>query len=133
MAQFIRYVITGSCVYWIQIFLIVVLTEMFGLWYNTSFIIALCVGWISSFFVHKYITFRCKKLKNIMMVYFLLVLLAIYALWFGLQYVLTLYFPAHYMITLIASSLPSSLIGYIINKRYIFKKQESILYDNKYL
>ena len=64
MKKFIRYVMFGSIIYWIQIILTGLITEITGLWHVYSFLISLLLGWGASFFVHKHLTFQAKNLEN---------------------------------------------------------------------
>jgi len=127
MVQFIRYVIVGSSIYWIQVLLTVGLTEVLGMNYIHSFLISLLLGWVSSFFIHKHITFQCKNVENKRLILFLFVLLITYAGWYGLSIWLHTSFEAlPYMINMIASSLPFSLFGYYMCKKHIFKDTTEI-------
>lgn len=127
MVQFIRYVIVGSSIYWVQVLLTVALTEFFSIGYMHSFLISLLFGWVLSFFIHKHITFQCKNIDNKRLVLFLFVLLITYAGWYGLSFLLHSSFKnLPYMVNLIASSLPFSLFGYYMCKKHIFKDAADI-------
>ncbi|MBT4824218.1 hypothetical protein HN695_04435 [Candidatus Woesearchaeota archaeon] len=122
MKQFIRYAVFGSVIYWIQIILTTLITEITGLWHLYSFLISLFLGWSASFFVHKHLTFKAKDINNTKFFIFILVLFAMYTIWFGLNYVLHLFITKYYVIVIIVSSIPSSLLGYYLNRYIVFKK-----------
>lgn len=121
MKKFIRYVMFGSSIYWAQIVFTGLITELTGLWHVYSFLITLLLGWSASFFVHKYLTFQAKDIKNTKFFIFVLVLFAMYTIWFGLNYLLQLFIPKYYLLVIIGSSLPSSLLGYYLNRYIVFK------------
>ncbi|MBT4540407.1 hypothetical protein HOC35_02745 [Candidatus Woesearchaeota archaeon] len=121
MKKFIRYVMFGSIIYWIQIILTGLITEITGLWHVYSFLISLLLGWGASFFVHKHLTFQAKNLENTKFFIFILVLFTIYTMWFGMNYIFQLLIPKYYLLVIIGSSIPSGLLGYYLNRSFVFK------------
>ena len=121
MSQFIRYAVGGSIIYWAEVFLTVTITELTGLWFIYSFLISLVLGLVALFFFHKHITFECRSIKNITVLYFIIVTLMVYVGWFTTSYVLHALITTHYLFVMIGSSLPFSLAGYFVNKLWIFR------------
>jgi len=89
MKKFIRYVMFGSIIYWIQIILTGLITEITGLWHVYSFLISLLLGWGASFFVHKHLTFQAKNLENTKFFIFSFIYNIHYVVWYELYFSIT--------------------------------------------
>ncbi|MFH1440002.1 MAG: GtrA family protein [Candidatus Woesearchaeota archaeon] len=121
MSKFLKYVIGGTLIYWVEVFLTATITEISGLWFIYSFMISLVCGMIMLFYFHKHVTFECKKDKNATFAYFILITLFVYTGWFFTSYVVHTIYPTHYLLSIIVSSMPFSLLGYYLNKRFVFE------------
>lgn len=120
MSKFLKYSAGGTLVYWIEILLTVTITELTKVWFMYAFLISLMIGLFLLYFYHKYVTFECHAHKDYQFLLFFLVTFFIYAGWYTVSYFGHMYISTHYITVVIVSSVPFSLLGYFINKNYIF-------------
>ena len=121
MSKFLKYSAGGTLVYWIEILLTVTITELTNVWFMYAFLISLMIGLFLLYFYHKYVTFEFHVHKDYQFLLVFLVTLFIYAGWYTVSYFGHIYISTHYLAVVILSSAPFSLLGYCINKNYIFK------------
>ena len=63
--QIIRYIISGGIAAVVDLILLYILTDVFGIWYLFSATLAFCVTFFVSFFLQKYWTFRDRAKEKI--------------------------------------------------------------------
>lgn len=122
MSTFVKYCIGGTLAYCFEIILTFFITEKTGIWFMDAFLISLLFGLVFLFYFHKNITFKSKiHYQKRMFIYFLLVAFFIYLGWYLLSYLVNSFINYHYLLKLVVASVPLSLLGYFINRKYIFR------------
>lgn len=120
--RILRYVISGLSATSVNIFVIYVATDLLGIWYIMSSVIAFTLGVCVSFCLQKFWTFKNDSVVHIrrqMVLYFVLALFAI-SLNAIIVYVEVQFLGIQYVLAQIISSAILACINFFIYKKIIF-------------
>lgn len=123
----VKYMFSGGTAALVNLLFLYILTDIFGIWYLTSSVVAFIFGLLASFFLQKYWTFRESGLDHIKKQ------LTIYAILGGINFFLTpalLYifvekFHVWYILGSVLVMVSLAAVNYLINKFITFKKTVS--------
>lgn len=125
---YIKYVIAGGTAASIDLGLLFIFTDLFGIWYITSAALAFMLAFFVSFSLQKFWTFRDSSTDGIyqqMSMYFVIAVVNL-LLNTGLMYVLVDYFHIWYMFSQVFVGGLVACWSFLIYKFYIFKNNVSI-------
>lgn len=109
----------GVSIFLVEYTLTFLLTEVAMVHYRISYSIALLLGMCLHFLFHNFITFKLDYYKTKILAKFLFTSALFYVTNLGLFYLLTL--KIYYMIAIPIIALPISIIGYSVNKNWVFR------------
>lgn len=121
----VKYLISGSTAAFVDLGLLFVFTDIFGVWYLLSAIIAFIFAFFTSFYLQKFWTFsdrRTEGLTRQMTLYFV-VAVANLILNTALMYVFVDFIGVHYFISQIIVALLIACGSFFVYRNLIFKKQ----------
>ena len=138
IVSYLTYAIGGAVISLMELLLTIILTEFYNMWYIYSYIIALFTGSLVLFFYHRHITFQSHNAPKRRYPKFLLFLGSVYVINITALYLLSRiaeyligsfnlthpFFHYHYVVLIIIIAIPSSLLGFYLNKKHIFVFRE---------
>jgi len=131
--RIIKYLISGGTAAFVDIVLLYIFTDFFGLWYLLSAIISFLIAYFVSFYLQKFWTFRDNTLHNIrrqMIIYFIVGVTNLGINTAGM-YLLVDKFKRHYLIAQIIMGALISFSSYLIYRFFIFSKKDNSI-NKKY-
>jgi putative flippase GtrA len=106
--------------------LTVLLTEVFGFVYYTSYAIALALGWVYNFFLNMWFTFSAKgKLSRIAEKFSVVILVSTAMNWL-LVFFLVEVFGLHYFLAILIVSILLSIIDFFAEEDWVFRIKKKI-------
>lgn len=120
----VKYIFSGGTAAAIDLFVLYVLTDIFGIWYLVSAVIAFICALVTSFFLQKFWTFRDSSLRRIkkqLVIYFFLGT-ANFILNPVLLYVAVEKFHVWYLLAAVIVMGTLAICNYLMNKFITFKK-----------
>lgn len=123
----IKYVFSGGMAAVVDLVVLYVLTDILGVWYLISAIVAFVFALATSFFLQKFWTFRDNSLRRIkkqLIIYFFLGL-ANFILNPVLLYVVVEKFHVWYLAAAVIVMGTLAICNYLINKFITFKKEDT--------
>ncbi len=123
-AKIIRYLISGSIVAIVSVFLLYVLTDLFGVWYLLSGIISFIIAFIINFSMQKFWTYRDMSYKSIgfQMMLFLLVAVVNLSINIILLYSFVECFEMNYLLSQVVILVLLASVNYFIYQIIIFRQ-----------
>ncbi len=119
--QFIRYIIGGGSAALIDIFLLYICTDLFGIYYLYSQIIAFVISFLFAYFFQKFLTFRDHSDNHLTQWWkFLMFALLWLALNLWIMYVCVDYFHVYYMYSAVVAKWIVFFRNYSMNKWFNF-------------
>ena len=117
-----RYIFSGVTAVAADLFILYALTDFFHLWYLLSSVLALGVGFIVSFVMQKFWTFRNKSMERVHIQFTLHVLLSILNIGLNTVFLFGLveYLSLQYILAQILSTSVLAGMNYFIFQKYIF-------------
>lgn len=119
--KFIMYLLGGAQNYAIKLGLTALLTEVFGLWYLASYIIAVTTAIIVNFFYNMHITFRAKGKKMHRFMKYVGFILLTMVIDVALVKVLT-DIGIYYLVSIILVTTVLTIFKYYVFNYHIFEK-----------
>ncbi len=126
---FVKYIISGCLAGGTDLILLFVFTDIFGIWYLLSAVLAFILAFFVSFFLQKFWTFRDnnrEKMFGQMKSYFIVCVINLGVNTVGM-YILVDKFKVMYILAQIIMSGLIAISSFIIYRFFIFKKQKLIL------
>lgn len=123
-----KYIVSGGSAAIVDIFFLYVFTDIVGLWYVLSAILAFIIAFFVSFLLQKYWTFGDKSNHNIHrqgLLYLFISLLNL-CLNTALVYFFTDIVTLHYLLSQFITGIILAFSSYFIYKRFVFNKYEII-------
>jgi len=121
--RYIIFIFGGGLGLVINLLITFVLTEYFYLWHMFSYSIGLTLNIIINYIYHTKITFKIERSKNRLIKFVVVFLLMVLLNWFFVYYFTEIIgFKKYYLIVIVAVTFVLSIINYLINKLYVFKK-----------
>jgi putative flippase GtrA len=122
--EFIRFSIVGIVNTLVNLAVLFILTEFFGVYYIISAIFAFLAAVTNSFILNKIWTFKYKSKKDIHIRYFQFLIVSIIAFIVNMLilYVFTEYFNFYYMLSQIIGVACNLIINFLGNKLWTFKR-----------
>lgn len=120
----VKYLISGSTAAFVDLGLLFLFTDVFGVWYLLSAIIAFIFAFFTSFYLQKFWTFsdsRTEGMTRQMTIYFV-VAVANLILNTALMYVCVDFIGLHYLISQIIVALLIACGSFFVYRNLIFKK-----------
>lgn len=119
-----RFVVSGGLAASVSLFVLYILTDLFGIWYLASSVASFTLGFIVSFLLQKLWTFKDNNLENNerQIFFYFLVTLFNLAVNTGLLYVLVDKLQIHYIISQICAGILVASYSFFLYKRLIFRK-----------
>ncbi len=120
----LKFVVSGTVAAIVDLGVLYVFTDFFGVWYLVSAIMAFIFAFFTSFFLQKYWTFEDggnKAVKKQMVIYFVVAIcnLALNTL---LMYVFVDIIGVHYIFSQIIVALLIACASFFVYRNFIFKK-----------
>jgi putative flippase GtrA len=125
-AEIIKFIIAGGTAFVVNIVALFVFTDIIGIHYLTSTVLAFLVAFIISFVLQKFWTFRDHSsdqlhVQGILYLIMQGVNLGLNAL---LMYTLVEYLHVYYLFSQVIISFFLAFVSFFINKRYIFGRSQ---------
>ncbi len=122
--QFLKFALVGLFGTGINIFVLLIATEYFGIYYIVSSLLAFLVAMTGNFFLNKIWTFNEKVKSKILKKYFDFFLVSTFALFINIVflYVLTEFFGIHYLISQFVSIGFGLVANFAGNKIWTFSR-----------
>lgn len=98
------------------------LTEVIKTWYILSFSIAAIIPLIFKFIYHRRVTFSGKEMSTIIIIKYIGVYVLLSLLNICIVYLITTHLHIYYMLSIITVTLIISVFNFLINDRFVFKK-----------
>jgi len=123
----IKYIISGSISAVILLGILYVLTDIFGMWYITSDIIAFSVALIVSFVLQKFWTFRDDDLGRMRKQFAIYASLGVVNFFLNpaLLYIVVEYLHIWYILAQALVTALLAILNFMLNKFIIFKKERT--------
>lgn len=120
--QFLKYCIGGGIAFIIDIGLLYVFTEFFGLWYILSATLSFCVAAIFNYLFQKFVTFKSES-KKYFKQFVMFVLIALIGLGINnsILYLLVESFGVWYILAKALAAIIVLIWNFIANKKVTFK------------
>lgn len=120
----VKYVFSGGMAATVNLFFLYFLTDIIGIWYLTSSVIAFILSFFTSFFLQKFWTFRDGSLKHIKKQFFIYIIMGAANFFSGpaLLFVFVEFFHIWYLFGQIFVMGGLAILNYLINKFITFKK-----------
>jgi putative flippase GtrA len=121
--KLVRYIISGGSAAATQIGLLILFTDVFGIWYITSTTMAFCVAVFVSFLLQKFWTFQNKTRHNMHIQAAGYLVVAVIGLITNdlLLYFFVEYFHLHHIVGQIIGSGLIAILNYFLYRSVIFK------------
>ncbi len=128
--QFVRFVLAGSFAFTINLFALYVFTDIVGIYYLISTILAFLISFSISFTLQKFWTFKehSRDHLHIQLPMYLGMQLINVTLNAALMFVFVEYLHVWYLYSQAVISLGLAACIFFLNKKYIFKKREAASY-----
>lgn len=122
-ARIFRFLLSGGTAFSTDIVLLYLFTDIFGVWYLASAIIAFIFAFFVSFILHKFWTFgdRSRDAMHMQMGIYFLVAIVNLALNTLFVYVFVEWVGLHYIIAQVVASLLIAVESFFVYQRFIFK------------
>ena len=122
MKKFVTFVLVGGCGLLLNLGISYLLTDILGLWYFVSFVIATLVTWTAIFFANSCLTFAGHSQERYMGRYikFIVGYLGIFIFNASLVFLLTSVLHVHYLISITISSAITSIFTFIFSSKYVY-------------
>lgn len=123
-ARIFRFLVSGGTSTFTNIFLLYLFTDIFGIWYIISAVMAFIAAFIVSFSLQKFWTFNDMSKDGIhrqAIIYFTAALINLF-INAGLLYVFVEYLKLHYLIAQVIISVFIAIENYFIYQFVIFKR-----------
>jgi putative flippase GtrA len=126
IVEFVKFSFVGLTTFLLHLFLTVLLTEVFGFVYYTSYAIALALGWVYNFFLNMWFTFSAKgKLSRIAEKFSVVILVSTAMNWL-LVFFLVEVFGLHYFLAILIVSILLSIIDFFAEEDWVFRIKKKI-------
>lgn len=129
--QLIRFSAVGAMAFFVHLGTTYILTEMAGIWYLWSYLIAITCSWTFIFLMNSFFTFPGHDTERRVKRYGLFV--GVYAIAFivnaGLVYLFTSVVGVYYVVSIISATAVSAAITFIFSKKYIFVYADHVSED----
>jgi len=121
-AKLIRYLFSGGTAAATDLILLYILTDVFGIWYVLSSVLAFLVAFVVSFILQKFFTFQDHGMDGVhgQALLYLLVTGGNLAINTGLIYILVHYGGLHYLLSQVLTSIAIAIESFIIYRMFIF-------------
>lgn len=120
--EFIRYLVSGSIMYFFELSVLIFLTDVVGIWYFFSHIVASILTFIFSFVIYSYWTFRVKENKKEQLIKSIILYLVNIILVSALYYILTDIVGINYIVSKFILGCIVVSYKFILYKIIIFTK-----------
>ena len=124
MAQTIKYFLVGGIGVGVNLGLLYILTDIFGIWYILSQGIAIAVSITNNFFLHRYWTFKNEIVEPKTLeryIKFFIVSVVGMCIQLGLTFVLVENFGIYYLYAAVLSIIAASAFNYLLNRKWTFE------------
>ena len=124
MAQTIKYFLVGGIGVGVNLGLLYILTDVFGVWYILSQGIAIAVSITNNFFLHRYWTFKNEIVEPKTLeryIKFFIVSVVGMCIQLGLTFVLVENFAIYYLYAAVLSIIAASAFNYLLNRKWTFE------------
>lgn len=120
----LRYIISGGTSTFVNLALLYVLTELFGLWYIASASVSFIAAFVISFVLQKYWTFQdvSKEYVHRQAIFYFVVMVVNLCINTALLYLLVEYTGIHYMLSQIISGVFIATESFFVYQFFIFKR-----------
>src|SRR3989338_8992608 len=120
----VKYIFAGGTAALVNLAFLYVLTDIVGVWYLASSIVAFVFSFFTSFFLQKFWTFRDPSLKRIKKQFFIYILMGAGNFFAGpaLLFVFVEFFHIWYLLGQTLAMATLAIANYLINKFITFKK-----------
>lgn len=124
LAKILRYIFSGGMAAVTDLTLLYVATDIFGIWYLLSSILAFLVAFVVSFVLQKFFTFQDHGMDGVhgQAAIYLCVTGTNLALNTGMIYLLVQYADLHYMPAQILTSILIAIESFVVYQIFVFKK-----------
>ena len=119
LVKFIRFCCVGACNTAIHIGLVLLQVEVFLLAPPTANVIAFLFANMASYLLNSTWTFQKKTSAKLYLKFFLVSLIGLAISWSAVR--LTVYLQLHYLIGVIGSISLVVIVGYALNRHFVFK------------
>lgn len=124
--QVFKFLVAGSFAFGVNIAALYIFTDILGVYYITSTVLAFLIAFSVSFTLQKFWTFedRSKDRLHEQLPLYLAMQVASVSINAALMYIFVEYFHVWYIFSQMIISLAIAVIVFFLNKKYIFKTQE---------
>ena len=121
-SQFLRFVLVGSCGLLLNLGITYVLTEFYGVWYFSAFLIGVVCNWMTTFLLNSLVTFPGRKSKSTSRRFFIYITVYMVSFLFNaaLVYIFTSYIGVYYLFSIILATAITTSSTFILSKKIIF-------------
>ena len=126
--EFIKYGLVGSVGFAVHLVTLYLLTDIAGLWYMASAVVAIITAALSNYIMNYHWTFKEKKkhIKNVYVGYFQYLLSRGFTegLYLALLFLMVDIAGVNYMFSAALVQIVTAIVGYVIAVKWIWRKRE---------
>lgn len=125
--KFAKFIIGGFLSYGIKSGVSALFTEVFGLWYLASYIIALIAAIVVNFFYNMHVTFKAKGRQVQRFTTYVLFTIAMMGIDIVFVKLLTDFLGLHYQLSIFMSTVVLLLLKFSVFNKFIFKNKKEVM------
>lgn len=126
IVRFSKFALIGCAALVLKLGVTYLLTDILGLWYFLSFILAAFITWTAIFFANSIFTFRGHSSEGYVRRYLVFMGSYLSTFWVNalIVFLLTSVVSVNYLISITVAAILTSLLTYTINARVVFRDTE---------